>query len=79
MSQLAAEMLAVLADWLPERKILAVADGAYLGKHLLKRRPANVEGLGPIHWKAALYEALTDHGGVLVRRRPPGGASGAGA
>ncbi|HZY85529.1 MAG TPA: transposase [Gemmataceae bacterium] len=62
-SQLAAEMLAVLADWLPGRKILAVADGAYLGKHLLKRRPANVDGLGPIHWKAALYEALTEaHG-----------------
>ena len=37
-----------------------VADSAYIGKHLLKQRPANVEALGPIHWKAALYEALTE-------------------
>jgi DDE superfamily endonuclease len=58
-SQLAAEMLAVLAGWLPQRQILVVADSSYLGKHLLKKRPANVDALGPIHWKAALYEALT--------------------
>jgi len=56
-SQLAAEMLAVLAGWLPQRQILVVADGAYLGKHLLKQRPAHVDALGPIHWQAALYEA----------------------
>jgi hypothetical protein len=70
-SQLAAEMLAVLAGWLPQRKILVVADGAYLGKHLLKQRPANVDALGPIHWQAALYEAWAkpqgrrQHGGRL--------------
>jgi hypothetical protein len=70
-SQLAAEMLTVLVGWLPERKILAVADSAYLGKHLLKQRPANVDALGPIHWKAALYEAWAQpqgrrkHGGRL--------------
>jgi DDE superfamily endonuclease len=57
-SQLAAEMVRVLAGWLPERQILVVGDSAYIGKHLLKERPANVEGLGPIHWKAALYEAF---------------------
>jgi DDE superfamily endonuclease len=68
-NHLAAEMVAVLANWLPERQILVVADRAYIGKHLLKQRPANVEALGPIHWKAALYEALTEvqgrtkHGG----------------
>jgi hypothetical protein len=59
-SQLAAEMLAVLAGWHPQRQILVVADSAYLGKHLLKRRPPNVDALGPIHWRAALYEALTE-------------------
>jgi hypothetical protein len=68
-NQLAAEMVAVLAGWLPTREILVVADSAYIGKHLLRRRPVNVEALGPIHWKAALYEALTEaqgrtkHGG----------------
>jgi len=56
-SQLAAQMLAVLAGWLPQRQILVVADSAYIGKHLLRQRPANVEAVGPIHWKAALYEA----------------------
>ena len=59
-SQLAAEMVAVLAGWLPQRKILVIADSAYIGKHLLRERPANVEALGPIHWKAALYEAWAE-------------------
>jgi hypothetical protein len=65
-SQLAAEMLALLAGWFPQRHFLAVADSAYLGKHLLRQRPANVEVLGPICWKAALYEALAAPG---ARRR----------
>jgi hypothetical protein len=56
-NQLAAEMLTVLAGWVPTREILVVADSAYIGKHLLRPRPANVDALGPIHWKAALYEA----------------------
>jgi len=59
-SQLAAEMVAVLAGWLPERKILVIGDSAYIGKHLLRQRPANVDALGPIHWKAALYEAWAE-------------------
>ena len=59
-SQLAAEMVAVLAGWLPQRKILVVGDSAYIGKHLLRERPANVDALGPIHWKAALYEAWAE-------------------
>lgn len=58
--QLAAEMIAVIADWFPERRFLVVADSAYIGKHLLKRRPANVDVLGPICWKAALYEAVAE-------------------
>ena len=59
-SQLAAEMVAVLAGWLPQRKILVIGDSAYIGKHLLRERPANVDALGPIHWKAALYEAWAE-------------------
>jgi DDE superfamily endonuclease len=59
-SQLAAELLAVLAGWLPQRKILAIGDSAYISKYLLRQRPANVDALGPIHWKAALYEALAE-------------------
>jgi hypothetical protein len=37
-----------------------VADIAYIGKALLKGRPANVEVLGPLCWNAALYEAVTE-------------------
>ncbi len=57
-SLLAAEMIAAVAAWFPERRLLVVADSAYIGKPLLKQRPANVEALGPICWKAALYEAV---------------------
>jgi|HubBroStandDraft_6_1064221.scaffolds.fasta_scaffold184460_1 hypothetical protein len=59
-SQLAAEMVAVLAGWLPQRQILVIGDSAYIGRHLLRERPANVDALGPIHWKAALFEVLSE-------------------
>jgi hypothetical protein len=59
-SQLAAEMVAVLAGWFPQRKILVIGDSAYIGKHLLRQRPANVDALGPIHWQAALYQVLPE-------------------
>jgi len=57
-SQLAAEMIGVLAGWLPERRFCVVADSAYIGHHLLKQRGANVEVVGPLCWKAALHEAV---------------------
>ena len=47
-------------DGFPQREILVIGDSAYIGKHLLQQRPANVDALGPIHWKAALYEALAE-------------------
>ena len=58
--QLAAEMIVMVAGWFPLREFLVVADIAYIGKALLKGRPANVEVLGPLCWKAALYEAVTE-------------------
>jgi hypothetical protein len=59
-SLLAAAMIAVIAEWFPQRRFLVVADNAYIGKHLLRQRPANVEALGPICWNAALYEAVSE-------------------
>ncbi|NJN05136.1 MAG: transposase [Rhodobacteraceae bacterium] len=59
-SMLAAEMVSRVAQWLPSRKLLVVADSAYIGKYLLRERPANVEALGPIHWRAALHEAVQE-------------------
>lgn len=70
---LAAEMIRVLAGWLPGREILVVADSASIGKGLLKGRPANVDVIGPICWTAALTEVNRDRGGndVLTDRRLP--------
>jgi DDE superfamily endonuclease len=58
--QLAAEMIVVVAGWFPLREFLVVADIAYIGKALLKGRPANVAVLGPLCWNAALYETVTE-------------------
>lgn len=53
--QLAAEMVTVIAGWFPQRQGLVVGDSGYLGKALLRGRPANVEALGPLCWTAALH------------------------
>jgi len=59
-SQLAAEMINAIAGWFPERQFCVVADSAYIGRHLLKQRAANVQVVGPVCWKAALYEAVAN-------------------
>jgi hypothetical protein len=56
--QLARELVELVACWLPDYKLVVVADSAYLGKHLLKGLPPNVVALGPLHWKAALSAPL---------------------
>lgn len=57
-SQLARRRLDLVATWLPERTVCVVADSAYLGKHLLKGLPENVQAIGPIHPKASLTKPL---------------------
>ncbi len=59
-SQLARQMLDVLALWLPEHTLYVTADSAYIGKHLLKGLPDNVHAVGPIHPKASLTSPLPD-------------------
>ena len=53
-SQLARQMVDLLAIWLPERTFHLVADSAYIGAKLLRDLPANVQAVGPIHPKANL-------------------------
>jgi len=65
--QLAREMLELAASWLPGRRLVVVADSAYLGKALLKGLPQNVAALGPIHWKAGLTRPLPE--GYVGRRK----------
>lgn len=57
--QLAAEMVRQLAGWLPGHQLLLVADSSYICKGLLHDRPANVEAIGPLCWKAALWQVFS--------------------
>jgi hypothetical protein len=57
-SQLARQMVDLVATWLPDRTLYVVADSAYLGKHLLKALPEHVHAVGPIHPKASLTHPL---------------------
>jgi hypothetical protein len=57
-SQLAREMVELLAGWLGGYQFVVVADSAYVGRHLLKGLPASVAVVGPIHWKAGLTAPL---------------------
>jgi hypothetical protein len=68
--QLAADMIHVLAEWLPGRQLLLVADGAYISKGLLRDRPVNVEAIGPLCWKAALWQAVAGQRTTQGQRLP---------
>jgi hypothetical protein len=68
--QLAADMIGVLAGWLPGRQLLVIADSAYMCKGLLHDRPANVEAIGPLCWKAALWQAVPGQQPRRGRRLP---------
>jgi hypothetical protein len=57
-SRLARQMVDLVATWLPERTLYVVADGACVGKHLLRGLPQHVHAIGPIHPKASLSSPL---------------------
>jgi hypothetical protein len=65
-TDLAADMIRTLAGWLPGHEILVVADSAYVGKALLKNRPANVDVIGPACWRAALTAVTRTRDGRVV-------------
>jgi hypothetical protein len=54
-TQLAAEIIAVLADALPHRKILVIGDAAYTNSSVIKGRPRNVTVIGRSRLDAALF------------------------
>jgi DDE superfamily endonuclease len=54
--QSAAELARKLAEANPDRTFWLVGDSAYVNATLLQGRPANLQVIGPIHWKAALFE-----------------------
>jgi hypothetical protein len=55
--QLAAELVALLAQALPHRQITVVGDAAYSNCTVVKGRPKNVQIVGRSRLDAALYEA----------------------
>jgi DDE superfamily endonuclease len=54
--QAAAELARKLAEAHPERTFWLVGDSAYVNAAVLQGRPANLQVIGPLHWKAALYD-----------------------
>jgi hypothetical protein len=59
-SQLARQMIDLIAEWLPQKTVYVVADCAYVGKHLLNGLPRHVHAIGPIHRRATLSQPLPD-------------------
>ena len=53
--QSAAELARRLAEANPDRTFWLVGDSAYVNAALLQGRPANLQVIGPLHWKAALF------------------------
>src|ERR671939_365367 len=54
--QAAAALAHQLAQANPHRTFWLVGDSAYVNAALLQGRPENLQVIGPLHWKAALYE-----------------------
>jgi hypothetical protein len=54
--QSAAALARKLAEANPGRTFWLVGDSAYVNAAVLQDRPANLQVIGPLHWKAALYE-----------------------
>src|SRR4051812_6175794 len=51
----AAELARKLAESNPGRTFWLVGDSAYVNAAMLRDRPDNLEMIGPLHWKAALF------------------------
>jgi hypothetical protein len=52
---LAREMIALVAAWFPQRRLVLTGDSAYGGQSVLRHLPANVELISRVHPKGALY------------------------
>mgnify|MGYP003561659364 CR=1 FL=1 len=71
--QSAAELARRLAEANPDRTFWLVGDSAYINAVTLRNRPANLQVIGPLHWKAALYGlAEPPRQGQRGRRRKKG-------
>jgi hypothetical protein len=69
--QSAAELARRLAEANPGRTFWLVGDSAYVNAAVLRGRPKNLQVIGPLHWKAALYDRPGPYSGK--GRRPKKG------
>jgi len=67
--QSAAALARRLAEANPDRTFWLVGDSAYVNAALLRDRPKNLQVIGPLHWKAALFERPGPYGGKGRRRK----------
>ncbi len=65
-TEAAAKMVRRLAEANPDRTFWLVGDSAYINATTLRDRPANLQVIGPLPWKAALYARPTT---PAVKRR----------
>jgi hypothetical protein len=54
--QAAAALARRLAEANPDRVFWLVGDSAYINAAVLQGRPQNLQVIGPLHWRAALYD-----------------------
>jgi len=66
--QAAAERARLLAEAHPDRTFWLAGDSAYVNAATLRGRPSNLHVIGPLHWKAALFDRPGPYSG---RGRPP--------
>ena len=55
LTELAAELIALLAAWLPHRRIIVVGDAAYTNRTVIEGRPGNVTFVGRSRLDALIY------------------------
>jgi hypothetical protein len=56
--QLARQMIDLVANWLPNDRLVVIGDAAYMAAALLKGLPCHVAAIGPIHKKGVLSKLL---------------------
>ena len=55
-SELASEMVGIIAEWYPEREIVLIGDGAYSARAVLRGLPVNANYLGRVRSDIKLYD-----------------------
>lgn len=70
--ELMAEMIALVASWFPDRRFVLVVDSLYSGHSVLGTLPRNVDLIGPVHAKAAMYAPASEQPEGRGRRRKKG-------